>query len=344
MDARQQTLNFTRGTQLRLIDDAVFARSYRAERGSSVSGVVLKGVLRVIDGFARQGGTCFASIALIAQRASCSERVAERAIAVLRDVLAIVEEEEELDSDGRRRPRRVFHRWIVWSNLESLSDFADPQPPKRETPPATMAVASRHESRPHPPRVETCPLQEAQKEPPPPTPKPAGPKSDEAAAVLVSIGIEWPTAALAAARATISEGTILELIDYFRTQGPPNGWGPGALVRRLQNARPDLPVDRGWPARSVSAQIAAQNAQEAARRAAEAEDAEKARNASAAELERLERSFGRELDAMPADALEALARRTLEPLELKRFRRHGIGRVLRRRLLAALEGDPNRCR
>ncbi|MBX3444240.1 MAG: helix-turn-helix domain-containing protein [Planctomyces sp.] len=350
-DAKQLRIDFTvRGQQLTWLQNVTFARSYPTAAGRTVSGATLKNVLRAIDSHARETSTCYVSVRTLARECNLSARTVLRALEVLRDTLLLLIEEEERDALGRRW--RV-HRRICWTNID---DVDVPQPPRRREAATTPCAPAKPDASasddatptPAPRRHEGPRLGDTRRaaqvtpgarlgdtrrapttygtviEPPPPN------VADGAAAELVSLGVEWPGAALEAARSVLDEAQLAAVIAHFRQHAAANGWGVGALVQRLKHARYHDAVDRGWPRPAAAA----------------ARQAGDRRSALQADEEReLERRFGRQLDALLPVDVEPLARSALgsDAALWSMFRAGGVRTALVRipllRALSAQEGS-----
>jgi hypothetical protein len=101
--------------------------------------------------------------------------------------------------------------------------------------------------------------------------------------------------AIAIARGKISPADGLKLIEHFIKHKDSRGWGPGALYERFCIANSNLPVERGWPAKSQAAITA------------EASAAKQSRSRNEEIAERLERDYGADFDALPKDERDAIA-------------------------------------
>jgi len=120
-DARQQSLDFLRGEQLRLLQDCELPKGAQDKTGHGVRATVLKAVLVSIDHFGRgRSGGAFASVATLAAAANVGPRTATRAIEVLQSLGLIC-----VTNDGPRyghvgSPTNRYT--IVWSELALLVD------------------------------------------------------------------------------------------------------------------------------------------------------------------------------------------------------------------------------
>jgi hypothetical protein len=341
---RQLELDFShRGPQLLLLRKAVFEASYPASGGKSVSAIYLKSVLRVIDDHAGRAGKCFASVKTIAKEAPCSFRTAQRALSVLRDLGLLIETEE------RRRGRERVNREICWSNLADLADVGEPvsaftpvQPPAMPSHPDGFRRHREPFYTPLGPVLDatgtSASIYRSANEPPPPSAAMAT-AIDQAAAELVSLGVEWPGPALEAARAVRPESHVLAIIAYFREHAHRNGWGPGALHSRVKEARSFTEVERGWPPVSQKAAQQQQQSEDARKRREQAEDDRRRKEAEEAANAKRESELGPYLDAMGRLDQCDLAERLLSGQVLKEFKRNGLNRIVRQWLLRALEKD-----
>ncbi|WP_145031491.1 hypothetical protein [Caulifigura coniformis] len=159
---------------------------------------------------------------------------------------------------------------------------------------------------------------------------------DRAAAELSELGVEWPGAALQAARAAKPEEHVLAILSYFREHAPRNGWGPGALVQRLRNSRHHIAIERGWPQAAPKAIQSKQRSDELQKRQAQDDEQKRKAEADASAAARREIELGPHLDSMALIQQHDLAQRVSRELHTH-FQRRGMTPYVRQQLLRKLE-------
>lgn len=139
MEARQQTIDFPRASQLAALRDCELVTL--VHDGKTISAGFAKAVLGQIDHFARDGGECWASLQRIACGCNRSLRHVKRAVAALVAASLLTCERGNKGTTKRYR--------IVWNELGLLSKGRAP----------TGVAAARVESAAVPPRQPIQPGQ-----------------------------------------------------------------------------------------------------------------------------------------------------------------------------------------
>ena len=135
-DARQQQLDFVRGEQLRLLQDAELPKQARDKTGHGVRASALKALLTAIDHYGRgRSGGAFASVRTLAAAANVGPRTATRAIEVLQQLglLCVSNDGPRIGQLGSPTNRYT----IVWSELALLVDRAPLARQRKHSAPAS---------------------------------------------------------------------------------------------------------------------------------------------------------------------------------------------------------------
>ncbi|MEO8166467.1 MAG: hypothetical protein ABI619_13835, partial [Betaproteobacteria bacterium] len=161
----------------------------------------------------------------------------------------------------------------------------------------------------------------------------------EVEAALIRCGVSKTNDAIKTAqRNEASPQDVLAIVEY--AEGKPGAYGPGAIFNRIENHRPEQPVDCGWPAEDDRFRRRRDAEAKRERKAQEElvrQEQERQRAADRLEAETLEREYGPMLDTMSEAERIAFAEAHLDTFHLQRFRRNPTSPTVRETLLSTLQ-------
>lgn len=331
--SNQKKIDYSRrGAELKALADARFGCPYR------------RLILRELDDMIRDGACWEMTIEYLADRCEISRRTCYRKLGEL--VEANIVSVEDLPGSTRKRFR------IARSNIADCRVRRAARSPRRDEPPCPTGTDSCHTgttvchtgTRPCPTGTDLChtgtdtSISAPSATLPPPPPLSA---HEAAAAELIELGVAHPEPALSLAVDRSGLEHVRLIIAYFREQAPRQGWRAGALVTRLRNASPVVPVALGWPRPDATRMVQQRVRNEAQEREAARQKADALRTKERERRQKREATWGPVLDSLDSSEQGALAERALHPEQLRHYRRSGITSVVRDALLKALETASN---
>jgi hypothetical protein len=211
-------------------------------------GMLVKSLLKALDGFARDHKDFAVTVARLAESMGASRATVKRAIAKavsLKYLTVTPGDGAKSPAPGRAKSGTRSTYEIQWLKIWNETEESQPNAASRENEPrsneneprSTMSHEVAQTEPPVPPPTNTT-----NKRPPPPTREP-----DPVVVAVVEARVAKAAEAVAAARANgMSDQAILDHVRHFTDN--PDRWGPGALAKRLQSpTTPFLAPDQGWP-------------------------------------------------------------------------------------------------